>query len=170
MPLVLPNKSLERARRSAQPRKGVSPIRHIHIISLVAVVVGQVSGCASSKTADQSIFAVPPGIWGWEQSEELGCGGNSHTLSFTKDRAVMLLKHEEASIAQGIPAEAVRYRVLQSEPGLRMAIEGESRMTPAGEPVVWDVVMLSADRFCWRRTDWSPESCTPAVVRCPVNR
>ncbi len=110
-----------------------------------------------------------PGDWGWEESEELGCGQNSQTLTFTKDRKVMLLKHKEASATQGIPAEAVRYRVLQAEPTLRMAIEGETRRTPAGEPVVWDLIMITADRYCWHRTDWALDACTSAVVRCPVS-
>jgi hypothetical protein len=140
------------------------------MLSLVVVVVAQVTGCASTKPADHSVFAVLPGPWGWEESEELGCGNNSHTLSFTENRRVMLLKYKEASTKQGVPVKAVRYHVLQSEPNLRMAIEGETRMTPAGEPVVWDLVMISADRFCWHRTDWEPGVCTTAVVRCPVNR
>jgi hypothetical protein len=79
----------------------------------------------------------------------------------------MLLRHKEVLPTQVIPAETVRYRVLQSEPNLRMVIEGETRKTAAGEPVVWDLVLLSNDQFCWHRTDWSPGACTKAIVRCP---
>ena len=81
----------------------------------------------------------------------------------------MFLKHKEPFPGQANPEEAVRYRVLQSEPDLRMAIEGETRMTPTGELVVWDLVLLSPDRYCWHRTDWPHGGCTKAIVRCPSN-
>jgi hypothetical protein len=135
------------------------------LVALVAVLFG---GCVASRPVDQSIFAVLPGTWAWEQNAEFGCEGNSHAISFTRDRKVMLLKYRQESKEQEIPADAVRYQVLQSEPHLRMVIEGEKRTTPAGDPVVWDVVLLGPDRFCWHRTDWQPGACTPAVVRCPV--
>jgi hypothetical protein len=163
------NKLLERAPlSSAVRRQGDRPIRFLHTISLIAVVVVQVSGCASSRPTDQSIFAVLPGDWGWEEHEEVGCGNNSHAITFTKDKKIMLLKHKEASTTQDVPAEAVRYHVLQSIPNLRMAIEGEKRKAPTGEPVVWDLIMLSPDKYCWHRTDWPAGACTTAVVRCPV--
>ncbi len=126
------------------------------------------SGCTSVKPVDQGIISVLPGTWGWEQSVEFSCGNNSHTMRFTKDRKFMLLKYKEAVPEQDIPANDVHYKVLQSEPNLRMAIEGEKRTAATGEPVVWDVVMLTPDRFCWHRTDWEAGACTGAVVRCPV--
>jgi hypothetical protein len=139
------------------------------VCSLLAVATSLVTGCSTTKVAEQSVFAVLTGTWGWEQFPEVGCGQNSHTMTFTKDRKVMLLKHKEASAAYGIPAETVRYRVLQSEPNLRMAIEGETRTTAEGKPVEWEVVMLTPDRFCWQRADLEAGSCSSPIVRCPAN-
>jgi hypothetical protein len=136
-------------------------------LSLVTAVVVAFSGCVPTKPAEPSIFEVLPGTWGWEKTEKLSCAGNSHTLSFSEDRKMMLLRHKEVLPEQVIAAETVRYRVLQSEPNLRMVIEGETRKTDSGEPVEWDVRLLSADRFCWHRADWPSDGCTEAIVRCP---
>jgi hypothetical protein len=166
----VPSLYIARATQLASGSKALRSMSPRHAHCVVALVLTLLSGCASLKPVDQSIFTVLTGTWGWEQGVEFGCGGNSHAISFTPDRRVMLLKYEEASIEQDIPANAVRYRVLQSEPNLRMVIEGEKRMTSAGEPVMWDVRMLTADRFCWHRTDWPQEACTTDVVRCPVTK
>jgi hypothetical protein len=127
-----------------------------------------VTACVSTRPPDQSVFSVLPGRWASDQFPAFGCGGNWQEISFTRDRKLMLLKFKEESKEQEIPASAVRYHVLQAEPNLRMAIEGEKRVTPTGEPVVWDVVMLTPDKFCWHRADWEPGACTPALVRCPI--
>jgi len=139
-----------------------------HLRCLTALAAALAAGCVSTRPADPTIFSVLPGTWAWENNSEFGCDGNSQAISFTRDKKVMLLKYKDESKEQEIPAHAVRYRVLQSEPHLRMAIEGEKRTTPAGDPVVWEVVMLGPDRFCWHRTDWEPDGCTAAAIRCPV--
>jgi hypothetical protein len=38
----------------------------------------------------------------------------------------------------------------------------------AGAPVGWDLLMLNADTFCWRRTDWKAGACTALLKRCPT--
>jgi len=59
------------------------------------------------------------------------------------------------------------YQVLSESPdSLRMRIVGETRRTHAGEPVVWDLVLLSRDSYCWHRTDWPSQGCTGRVLRC----
>jgi pimeloyl-ACP methyl ester carboxylesterase len=35
---------------------------------------------------------------------------------------------------------------------------GETRKTESGDRVVWDLILLSPDSYCWRRTDWPPIS------------
>jgi hypothetical protein len=153
-----PDLSLERSSTDMRP--------HFALFLVTAGVVA-ISGCVPTKPAEQSIFEVLPGTWGWEKTERLSCAANSHTLSFSKDRKVMLLTPKKVLPEQVIAAETVRYRVLQSEPNLRMVIEGETRKTATGEPVEWDVRLLSQDRFCWHRADWPPGGCTEAIVRCP---
>jgi hypothetical protein len=50
---------------------------------------------------------------------------------------------------------------------LRMEIEDEERRTADGRVVVWDLVLLSEDSFCWHRTDWRQGGCTQPRTRCP---
>jgi hypothetical protein len=60
-----------------------------------------------------------------------------------------------------------RYRIVsQSGSALRMQMEGETRETDGGSPVVWDLVMRSEDEYCWRRTDWPYRACTAPIRRC----
>jgi hypothetical protein len=134
----------------------------------VVVIAALASGCTLVKPDTSSVFSTLPGTWGWEGHKELSCDGTSHTLSFTRDRSVMLLQYtDKSNRVSDNPIPIVRYRVLQAKPNLRMAIEGETRKTPGGELVVWDLVLLSPNRYCWHRTDWRPEGCTAAIERCP---
>ena len=85
----------------------------------------------------------------------------------------MLLEHAiPFKRSNGNKDPVTRYRIQQAEPYLRAKIEGETRTTPSGELVVWEVIMLSPDRYCWHRTDWSEGACTAAIERCPraINR
>lgn len=61
------------------------------------------------------------------------------------------------------------YIVLQGQPGrLLMFIEGETRLTESGEPVLWWAVFSDRDHFRWRRYDWPPTAQTTAQWgRCP---
>jgi hypothetical protein len=131
------------------------------------VMTALLAACTTTKTREPSIFAALPGTWGWEKNDKSGCGANPHTISFTRDRSFMLLEHAiPFEGASGNKDPVIRYRLLQAEPYLRAKIEGETRTTPSGEPIVWEVVMLSPDRYCWHRTDWPEGACTAAIERC----
>ena len=49
----------------------------------------------------------------------------------------------------------------------RLALEGETRKDSAGTPIIWELVMQSPHRFCWRQTDWPDGGCTESLTRCP---
>lgn len=49
---------------------------------------------------------------------------------------------------------------------IRGAIRGETRVTDANEPVVWDLVLTGPDEYRWQRTD-HPGSYTASNRRCP---
>ena len=49
---------------------------------------------------------------------------------------------------------------------IRGAIRGETRLTENGEPVVWDLVLRSPNRYAWHRTDWPPVALTGEIQRC----
>jgi hypothetical protein len=114
----------------------------------------------------ESYYELLPGTWGWKNYKPASCDVNPQVISFTGDRRTMLVQFTE-SIVWPVPVQnkTLRYEVLDTKPYLRMMIEGEWRMKD-GKPVVWDLVMLSPNRFCWHRADWPLSSCTRAIVRC----
>src|SRR5690349_18055410 len=88
------------------------------------------------------VYAVVSGTWNWADRTR-GCDDNPFTLSFSPDRETMLLRY--ARPPEGGVRE-VRYELRAvTRSGVRGAITGETRLTPAGEPVVWDLVLTSPD-------------------------
>lgn len=74
---------------------------------------------------------------------------------------------EQTLVKGGKKWRQLIYRVLDDNSStIRMAIDGEERKTADGVPVVWDLVMLSNARICWRRADWPSHACTKDLVRC----
>jgi hypothetical protein len=45
-------------------------------------------------------------------------------------------------------------------------IAGEERKTDGDTLVVWDLVLISANRYAWHRTDWPAPNRTVEIVRC----
>lgn len=61
----------------------------------------------------------------------------------------------------------VTYQILRDLPnGLRMSLDGEKRLDPAGKPVTWDLMLLDSDQYCWHRGDWPGTGCTKSMDRC----
>ena len=94
-----------------------------------------------------------PGKWDWEKSEPR-CGEAAGTFSFSPD-------------GRQLRVNDIVYEVLADQgKTLRLRVVGETRSTDAGAPVEWDLLMLNADTFCWRRTDWKAGACTALLRRC----
>jgi hypothetical protein len=77
------------------------------------------------------------------------------------------LRGEPARSWDGKDRSTAHYRVEQLQPVLRLSLIGEMRRTDDGERVVWDLVMISRDEYCWHRADWPEGKCTGSVERCP---
>ncbi len=123
--------------------------------------------CATTPTSGDDWAAVLYGSWGWTQGE-LTCEANPHEIAFSSGRRFIDLEFREpVPGARGTPERHYRYRVLKlGSSSARMQIEGETRMTDEGELVVWDLVMLTHDEYCWHRTDWPAGACTARIARC----
>lgn len=60
-----------------------------------------------------------------------------------------------------------RYRILSTDDfALRTQLENESRLDDQGQPVVWHIVVVDAETYCWGRDDWPQGACTPPRKRC----
>jgi hypothetical protein len=108
-----------------------------------------------------------PGTWGWTIANGFGCDENPHDIEFSADRKSMFYSVQDpVESPTGEIVKTIQYHILDTSPHLRMRIEGETRTTPAGDPVVWDLILISPDRYCWHRTDWPVGACTANIERC----
>jgi hypothetical protein len=117
--------------------------------------------------SDSDIFVLATGVWDWAESETF-CETSGHTIRFSADQQLMTITHLDVD-AEGEEWNPAEYDLSEyTTRYVRGQIRGEERLTDAGEPVVWDLVLTSANSYHWYRTDWPRGSSTPEVKRCPV--
>jgi hypothetical protein len=137
-------------------------------IGLLFLVYSVLSQAAESPPPEEELHRlqdIASGTWGFD-IDGVRCNENFHTINFPESGETMILRYAKGVEGQP-PTEAV-YRLLGEGPGfMRMKIEGEKRTTDTGEPVVWDLMLLSQDSYCWHRTDWQEGGCTQPAYRCP---
>lgn len=140
------------------------------VVGLLGIVF--IAWAVMSLTPD---YAVPPGVEvfdvaeGTWASDTAACGENPQAITFSHDRSQMFITWlAKAPDSSGTRKRRSTYDILEHSGGhIRGAIVGETRMTDAGDPVVWDLVLRSEDVFAWHRTDWPEYSFTADLRRCP---
>jgi hypothetical protein len=143
----------------------MSMIRLTMILAVTTVFLVGAGTSVDPESKPLRFREIASGVWGLEH-QDLTCKGNAHTIEFSDDGTIMTLRYTRG--IGGKPPTKVAYRVISEGPGyLRMRMEGEERKTDDGELVVWDLVLLSLDSYCWHRTDWQQGGCTQPAVRCP---
>jgi hypothetical protein len=106
---------------------------------------------------DADVFEIAAGTWGWVDGPNT-CKANPHTISFASDRQSMTYEDGSGTYV---------YDIVEHEMGrIRGAIRGEDRMTDAGVPVVWDLLLRGPNMYVWHRTDWPALMTEGPVVRC----
>ena len=134
-------------------------------VALAAAFSSSITGESPTEGETLTFQEIASGTWGLD-IEGVGCNENPHTIEFSDDGAEMRLQYASGA-GDGRPAEFT-YDVIGEGPAfMRMTLRGETRTTESGETVIWELVLLSGDRYCWRRSDWSPGGCTPPATRCP---
>lgn len=112
---------------------------------------------------DQDLPRHLAGRWDWS-TRARPCSDGGHVISFSDDRKTMTIAQAPLRADTGWSAT---YDILGLSPTrVRGAIRGETRLTDAGVPVVWDLVMIGPDEYRWQRTDWRFWQFTPGVLRC----
>ena len=158
-------------------------VRLVYLLVLTALAVA----CArtvpvidpeapNSAARAEETFRLLEGTWDWARGDST-CQRDPHRLSFSTDRREMLLTYLRPDDSTGAP-RVVRYQVLAQGKRvhpelphvLRTAMEGETRKTPTGELVLWDIMLLSPNRYHWHRADWAEGGVTRALVRCDGTR
>jgi len=112
-------------------------------------------------------FVLLPGTWDWANQPGT-CQDNPQTFTLSADRTHVLLEYRKPVPSFGNQMrKSATYKILDANNRLlRAQVEGETRKTPSGAPVVWDFAFLSNNSFCWHRTDWPKGTCTKVMVRC----
>jgi len=112
-------------------------------------------------------FVVAEGRWAWTTTDS-GCTNAWHRIAFSPDHTVMTITSSKPyKMPDGTLDSVTVYDIQASGPGwIRGAIRGETRKTPDGRLVVWDLVLRSADRYAWHRTDWFRGGYTAQIARC----
>jgi hypothetical protein len=117
--------------------------------------------------AESDLQAQLTGTFGMPDNPDFTCAVNPITITFSADGRVMTSTMAASIIDyEGKVRISGDYAVRGMDAGgLALALEGESRLTTAGDPVVW-VLRPTPDGFCWGRTDWADDDCESYHVRC----
>jgi hypothetical protein len=144
------------------------------LLAIAGVVVGGVmclfviglwamSHRSYSVPAGQDILKQVTGRWDWSTRAH-PCTDSAQVISFSPDGALMSITleylHDSASRPSVYDVQAV------TSGRIRGAIRGEKRLTDAGAPVAWDLVLFGPDEFRWHRTDWTQFGFTAPMQRC----
>lgn len=115
----------------------------------------------------KDIFTVATGNWDWVNADSL-CVANPYQISFTPDHALMHVRYARPWIDSvgNIDSGAVYDVQEHSGSHIRGLMHNETRLAEDGQPVIWDLVIMSPQSLVWRRTDWAKGEYTQAVVRC----
>lgn len=137
------------------------------LIAIAVVTYGRLTR-PYTVPAGSSVFEVAQGRWAWT-TVPAGCDTSWHRITFSPDRRTMTIRSSKPyERSDGTFDSVAVYDIsAQTDTWIRGAIRGETRLTPDGKPVVWDLVLLSKDKYAWHRTDWVTGGRTASIQRCP---
>lgn len=133
---------------------------------LRSIVVASALGIlAPNPSSGDPLTRRAEGRWGLAGVNS--CADNAQTMRFSEDGKTMFLSYRKPVQSVTGYEQFFEYEVLGAAGNaIRMSLSGENRKTDEGQPVVWDLVVLSADVFCWHRSDWELGRCTAPQHRC----
>jgi len=118
--------------------------------------------------APQTVYSVAAGLWDWADADSF-CVKNPHRIWFAPRQDSMYIYYARPWTDSAGTVDSGAVYELQGHSGshLRGFIVDETRRTPAGELVVWDLVLTSPNSYAWHRSDWVAGSYTKPIRRCP---
>ena len=119
--------------------------------------------------AGSSVFSVASGTWDWTTAKaDSFCVVSRHRIEFSADHRVMTIVSAIPWTNAGVPESVAVYDIsAHSDHHVRGQIRGETRLTAAGKPVVWDLELTSDSSYNWHRADWASFNRTATIRRCP---
>jgi len=141
-------------------------------IPIILVILINISACGTTvEKSNRPIREIITGSWAPETKVGQVCRESPPTYSFSNDGALMYVTSDSGLYMSegGGKFNKLTYQIVgEGQYSLRTIIEGEERRTANGNVVMWDLVLLSENRFCWHRSDWDSNSCTQEFRRCNV--
>ena len=131
---------------------------------------------AAARDREPDTFTLLQGTWDFAHGDTT-CKGNRHEITFSPDRQEMFLTFQtpfDTATGERVTRYKVVARGRDVHPHiphiLRTAMEGETRRTASGELVLWDILLVTPNRYHWHRTDWAPGGVTRPIIRCDGDR
>lgn len=126
--------------------------------------------CANPVWAKTDFFQLLAGEYGMPFSPTMDCKANPHHVSFFQNNTRVRIEWQsDITDYHGQQVNWAEYTVQGATAlGIAMALDGETRLTDAGAPVVWVMRPVKGfDGYCWGRTDWPDARCIAPHMRCP---
>lgn len=138
------------------------------LLGLTFILMAGLTGCVSHQ-ASQVPSAFSGLVGNWDEEHPDSCK-HPHVLSFNAEKTMMFVTYADVGwITENDSRKVFNYKILSSnQSALRMQLEHEPRLDKEGKPVVWHVVLLDGDSYCWGRDDWPLGACTPPRKRCEI--
>lgn len=113
------------------------------------------------------VFAIVPGAWAWDREGERCEGDDIQRFEISPAWDSMWIHHSEPYESDGEMRSVTPYVIEGYTPMvLHTFIPHETRLTDAGDPVRWDLVVAARNRLVWHRRDWPEGAMTRALRRC----
>jgi hypothetical protein len=138
------------------------------LLRLTPLIAFGLVSCVSHPTSQfGAVFSGLSGRWDEEQPDSCK---NPHVISFDDERTTMLITYADVGwVNENDSRKVFRYKVLGAgQSALRAQLENEPRLDKQGKPVVWHVVLVDENTYCWGRDDWPQGACTPPRKRCGI--
>jgi hypothetical protein len=136
-------------------------------VAVLAVLC--VLGCAPRPYQlgpGRTLRAVLEGRWDWSTNSR-PCRYESHRIAFLENGRVLTITPIGRDSVPGEPF-VTTYDIIDETPSsLTGAIRGERRVARNGELVRWELILVSANRYVWRRTDLGSAATSAPILRCP---
>lgn len=138
-------------------------------ISHLSLLLGSalLAACAGTQsTAGLDPFETLQGTWGRKSGAE-SCETGPHTISFSEDRTRLIMARTAAEGAGGADvSDKVQFLVTGSGENYVRIIDQEVAAKPGYKRGSYDLMVRSADRYCWRPTRRRQVDCDLPYYRC----
>lgn len=138
---------------------------------LLLLIPAALIGCSTVETQPTptaDLLARVSGTWAMLSEGVVDCSKDAETISFSKDQTVASFRSTtNYAVGNGKEADTITYKVLKVDGNtITMFLNGETRTTAGGDPIVWTLVLLRDNMYVWRQTDWPAGESTRPFVRC----